>query len=220
MSVSINSYESIIKLACEYYDADMPIYFCEGHYNITCDIIALLLQKQEFSIVRTNIKLIEPIMEDGGVIYLSLPLIALLVNTLVELPKNSIEYKEDFNIFDGLNMITEEKSSRNSCFTKANSRPNNISQVLSRTRAADNYNKIASSVIGENVYNSTIVDDSDTFQQFSPIETIRFTQVLRIVLMCAHFYQHYTEKIPYTNHREFKTLEIAKQKIKKNKRKL
>ncbi|AYP97959.1 GrBNV gp60-like protein-like protein [Mauternbach virus] len=218
MSISINSYESVIKMACEYYDSDMPIYFCEGHYNIACDIVALLLQKQEFSMVRTNIKLLEPIMEYGGVIYFSLPLIALLVNTLVELPKNSIEYNENFNIFDGLNMITEEKSSRNSCFTKANSRPNNIAQVLNRNQSAQNYNKIASSVVGANVYNATIVDDHDMFQQFTPVETIRFTQVLRLVLMCAHFYQHYTEKTEYTTHRGFKKLEIAKQKSKKNKR--
>ncbi|AQN78607.1 ACH96210.1 GrBNV gp60-like protein [Kallithea virus] len=213
MSVSLDSYESVVKMTCEYYDSEMPLYFNEGHYNIACDIIALLLQKQEFSIVRTNLKLLEPIMENGGVIYMSLPLIALLVNSLVDLPQNSVEFVNNFNIFDGLNMITEDRSSQRSCYAKANRRPSSMSSVIVRNQNVQNYNKIVSSAIGKNVYNIEPIDDSNNIQQFSPTETIRFTQTLRIVLMCAHFYQHYIGNIPYNDHSTFQALEIAHRPI-------
>lgn len=109
MSISTKSFESIIDLAQKYYDQHMPLYFVDEHIDMICDIILLLMQQKTIKIVRTMSMLLEPVVENNGIIYISIPLVGLLINESVELPKNNVEFVSNFDIFNGLNYGIENK---------------------------------------------------------------------------------------------------------------
>lgn len=176
MSISTKSYESIILLAKSYYNEYAPLYFTDDHVEITCDIILLLLQTKTIRLVKTMIILLEPIVENDGVVYISIPLLAKLINAPIEMPNNKVEIvSKEFDIFESLKFGIElEKSKNEKCF-----------------------------------YSDETVDE------FTPHQRIRFTHMIRIAFMCSHFFQHYSEKIPYTTHNSsLNHLEMAAQKIK------
>lgn len=242
MSISIDSYESIVNLVCQYYDRNLPVYFTDAHYNITCDVIARLLQKPEFSIVRTRIKLYEPIIENGGVIYISLPLLGMLVNLPVNLPTNNVQFVDNFDIFHGL-IPMDPQQTRNQCYRRAHRpsmsddstfspsillKPSSSSSAaaLHKTKKSKSikfkrpkkrFGEFDINYMPEQQYqlvmnarkNIERKNNNDIFGQMSGNEVIRFTQLLRIILACTHFYQHYSENIPYNDHTNFKQLEIA-----------
>lgn len=171
MSISTESWESTIALVKQYYDKSLPLYYSEEHFELTCQIIGLFLRKKSFIVVRTSVVLPEPIVCFNDDLYISIPLVALLVNKTVELPPNKVEFVEKVDLFDGLIPMVQKELPY--CLNK----PGYLEE---------NFN-----------------------EQFNFEETIRFTQILRIVLMCGHFYQHYTKKIPYTKHKNFKSIEMA-----------
>lgn len=180
MSISVNSWESLVDLVSLYYDRNLPVYFDEKHVLLTCDIIAILLNRRDFPIIKTNVVLNEPIVAYENCIFLSIPLIALLVNKTVDMPPNKVEFVENFNIFDGLkSFVQTNENLKSTC----------------RTSAADN-----------------ILNNSST------TETVRFTQMLRIMIMCSHFHQHYIKQIPFTCHKNFNMIEVAKISKSANKR--
>lgn len=171
MSISTESWESIISLVNHFYDKNIPVYYTEAHLDLTCKILALFLKQQSFHVVRTNVVLTEPLITYQNAIFLSVPLIALLVNKTVELPSNMVEFVENVDLFDGLKPLIQQDLSY--CIDKPG-------------------------------YSEEILE-----QQFSLEETVRFTQILRIIVMCGHFYQHYSQKIPFHSHVNFKNIEIA-----------
>lgn len=116
MSISTQSYESIINLATRYYDQHMPLYFVYEHIDVTCDIILLLLQRKTIKLVRTMSMLLEPIIENDNIIYISIPLVAFLINAPVELPKNTVEFVKDFDIFKGLDYGVKNEEEQYKCF--------------------------------------------------------------------------------------------------------
>nr|DBA13120.1 TPA: gp60-like protein [Oryctes rhinoceros nudivirus] len=123
MSISVQSYESIVNLAAKFYDPNIALYFVNEHVDLTCDIILLLLQRKTIKLVRTMTMLLEPIVENSGMIFISIPLLAMLINEPVELPKNTVEFVDDFDIFKGLKHgveNTEPKSSLLSCMNNNN----------------------------------------------------------------------------------------------------
>ncbi|ATY70239.1 GrBNV gp60-like protein [Tomelloso virus] len=115
MSISTQSYESIFKLAQAFYDPNMPLYFINEHIDMTCDVILLLLQCKTIKLVKTNMILQEPIVENNNIVYISVPLVAQLVNDCVELPKNNVEFLKDehFDIFKELNYGVKTDDSKN-----------------------------------------------------------------------------------------------------------
>lgn len=116
MSVSTQSYESIIKLATIFYDPNMPLYFVHRHIEMTCDVLLLLLQQKTMKLVVTTSILLEPIIENNGIIYISTPLLGLLINELVELPKNTVDFVDNFDIFKDLDYGVSNKDETYSCF--------------------------------------------------------------------------------------------------------
>lgn len=159
MSLSTQSYESILMLASRYYNQHLPLYFANEHIDLVCNILLLLLQEKSLNIVQTTSILLEPIVENNNIIYISIPLLGLLINAPVELPKNTVEFVKDFDIFKGLDYGAKVDESRKSVF---------------------NFN-----------------GDSD---DFTPSVRIRFMHMIRLVFACSHFYEHYQNKTPYTEH--------------------
>lgn len=102
MSVSTQSYEGLIKLATTFYDPYLPLYYDNLHIDKTCEVLLFLLREKSIKIVTTFNILMEPIVDNKGIIYISIPLLALLINESVELPKNSVDFVEKFDIFEGL----------------------------------------------------------------------------------------------------------------------
>lgn len=102
MSVSLSSYESIVALVKQYYDPHMPCYYDQKHYDVLVQILGVLLQDQEYRLVETNVTMLEPITESSNYIYISIPLLAQLVNMPVEQPKAKIEFIQQFDLFRAL----------------------------------------------------------------------------------------------------------------------
>lgn len=171
MSISTESWESTITLVKQYYDKSLPLYFSDEHFDLICQIIGVFLRQKSFIVVRTSVVLPEPIVCFNNDIYISIPLVALLINKTIDLPPNKVEFVEKVDLFDGLIPMVQKELPY--CMNKAS-------------------------------YMDEKFEDQFNFE-----ETVRFTQILRIVLMCGHFYQHYTKKIPYTTHVNFKSIEMA-----------
>ena len=52
-----------------------------------------------------------------------------------------------------------------------------------------------------------------TKEPFNEDEYVKFVNVVRLVIMVFHWYQHYKYEIPYTDHAKFKIPEIANRKF-------
>lgn len=103
MSLAVDSYESVVKLAQSFYDEHAPIIFDDWHLNVMCDILALLLQKKELPIIQTCVILKEIIVEHQNVLYISIPLLAKYINEPVDIPQSSVKFVDAFDVFDAIN---------------------------------------------------------------------------------------------------------------------
>lgn len=104
MSVSASSYESILLLVQTFFDDRIPCYYTDQHTQISIEMIKTLLQEYEYDIVKTQCMMLEPITSKGRYIYISEPMVALLVNKTVQTPPTKIEFIKNFNIFDDLDV--------------------------------------------------------------------------------------------------------------------
>lgn len=170
MSISSQSWESVIDLVNRFYDKHLPLYYTNMHIELTCNVLAMFLNKRNLQVVCTNVSLVEPIQYNSSTVFLSIPLIASLVNRNVDLPPNRVEFINKIDIFDGLKALVNED--------------------VDCTQSSYANTKLLN-------------------EQFNDEETIRFTHILRIVIMCSHFYQHYVTKIPFDSHENFKNIELA-----------
>lgn len=185
MSTSFASYESLVHLMNCNYDPNLPVYYSDGHLNIVVNILQLMLN--DFECVVTSVPMQEPLVEFGRTVYVSLPLVAQLVNMNVDLPKERVTITRNFNIFQGMRASTRPvKNSIQKCF--------------------ENYGRGDDDDTDADTSNSNV-----SKSQFSTIEMTRIVQILRLVMMCAHFNQHHKRKhtTPYQRHDDFDELELA-----------
>lgn len=52
-------------------------------------------------------------------------------------------------------------------------------------------------------------DNAERDVLLSEDDIVRFTHTIRLVVMAAHWYQHYSKSIPYTDHSSFRPIEFA-----------
>lgn len=201
MSISTESYESIINLARLYQNEETPFFYDnDAHLGITCDMLILLLQKAEIKIVCTNVILDEPIVAHEDIFFICIPLLALLVNAPIKLPQNKLQFtSESFDIFQHLKFPTPGVAVPT------------IGDELNKIYSADSEDDYSNNLLRRSVI--VDYDFSLTAKNYMPHAYIRFTQMLRITVMCVHFLQHYKRKIPYRDHSTFNTLESAKKII-------
>lgn len=185
MSTSFDSYESLVYLMNCHYDKNLPSHYTDRHLDIVVSILQLMMSYNEFQCVVTRVPLQEPIVEYGSTIYISVPLVATLINFNVDLPKERITFTRNFNIFQGVKKPKKVKNSLQQCYQ--NYKNND-------TRANDNDDNRASSAA-----------------RTSAVEMTRIVQLLRLVMMCAHFYQHHKRRHtpPYLKHDDFDEIELA-----------
>lgn len=198
MSTSFSSFESLVYIMNTQYDPSLPAYYVPQHIEIVKNVIHIMMRHQEMEVVVTNITLQEPIIANRNIIYISVPLVAMLVNLNISLPKEHVKITTNFNIFQNIRPRIRAQNSNRDC-------------VINYQRGIYGNNTNADS----SEYNTT-----PRGPQFTSIEITRIVQLLRIVQMCAHFYQHYTLKHspPYLRHDDFEPLELAhltKEKLRK-----
>lgn len=203
MSTSFSSFESLIYIMNSQYDENLPPYYVIKHIDIVVNVIHMMMQYREMQVVVTNVMLQEPIIANGSTIYISVPLVAMLVNLNVALPKEHVKFATNFNIFKNIRTPQQNTSTRQCIINyERGIRPEN-----SDDEDDNNYD-----------------DNTPLGVQFTSIQITRIVQLLRLVLMCAHFYQHYTleHPTPYLKHSDFAPLELAhliKEKNRKRSRK-
>lgn len=110
MSVSTKSFESMINLAQRFYNPNLECYYVDEYFDITCQLLSVIIRKNQFSVVPTNVPMPETITcDEDGVIYICIPFLAQLVNTNIQPTLNKVEYVDHFNIFEGLRAVIHEK---------------------------------------------------------------------------------------------------------------
>lgn len=186
MSVSYSSWESIIELTNKFYDPSLQLYYTTDHINLLCNILAHIAGLTSFEVVQTKVPLLEPIILNQNLVFISIPLVAKFINLPIELPQNRVNYIRNIDIFDNLMGVVQEVRD---CVQK----PSN-----------------------EQITVKTLNHRSSTLEclqmQYSMDDTIRFMQTLRLVLMAAHYTQHINQNIPFNSHKNFKFIECATRK--------
>lgn len=186
MSVSYSSWESIIELTNKFYDSSLQLFYTAEHLNVLCNILAYIGGLTSFEVVQTKVPLLEPIVLNQNLVFISLPLVAKFINLPVELPQNRVNYVRNINIFDNLMGVVREVRD---CVQK----PSN-----------------------ERIHVKTLNHRSSTLEclqaQYSIDDMVRFIQTLRLVLMAAHYTQHINQGIPFNSHKNFKFIECAVRK--------
>lgn len=187
MSTSFSSFESLVHIMNTYYDVTLPPYYVPRHLDIVVNVIHQMVRYKEIEVVVTSVILQEPIVANGDRIFISVPLVAMLVNLNVALPKEQVKFAKNFNIFQNMSNESKVKTS-------------------SSSQCVVNYQRGRSAAVDQ--------ADNEAMPlgvQFTSIEMTRIVQLLRLVTMCAHFYQHYKLKHapPYTQHKDFDPVELA-----------
>lgn len=102
MSVSYSSWESIIDLTNRFYTPSMQLFYTHDHIHILCNIIAHIGGFESFEYVITRVPLLEPIVQQNDIVFISKPLVAKYINMAIEIPQNRVNYVHNINIFDSL----------------------------------------------------------------------------------------------------------------------
>lgn len=171
MSVSLQSYESIVDTANKFYHKNLPLrYSQQDHVPILLNIIGYIMHERTLSVVFTSVQLIEPIYHIDKTIIISKSLLAFYMNQPVRIDNEKVMLKEDVDLFDGLLLGSERPLVDSTCMR---------------------------------------LGQADLTDRFSDDEFVRFTYVLRLVLLVAHWHQHYSKSIPYKDHSRFRMPELA-----------
>lgn len=186
MSVSYISWESIIELTNKFYDPTLQLFYTAEHLNVLCNILAHIGGLTSFEVVQTKVPLLEPIILNQNLVFISVPLVAKYINLPVELPQNRVNYVKNINIFDSLMGVVRE--------------------VRDCVQAPSNEKNVV----------KTLNHRSSTLQclqmQYSLDDMVRFMHTLRLVLMAAHYTQHINQGLPFNTHKNFKFIECAVRK--------
>lgn len=184
MSISYSSWESIIELTNKFYDPTLQLFYTAEHLNLLCNILAHIGGLTSFEYVQTRVPLLEPIILNQNLVFISVPLVAKFINLPVELPQNRVNYVRNINIFDNIMGVVREVRD---CVQQ----PTNVKTLNHRSNTLECLQ-----------------------MQYSIDDTVRFMQTLRLVLMAAHYMHHINQNIPFNTHKNFKFIECAVQKRK------
>lgn len=102
MSVSDSSWESILELAEKFYDRNLKLYYTTDHLDVILKILTYISNVKDVMYVFTRVTLIEPLMTYDNLLYISIPLVAELINLPVNLPQARIKFIKNVNIFESL----------------------------------------------------------------------------------------------------------------------
>jgi hypothetical protein len=103
MSIALDSFESVLRLAMCYYDEYAPLYFDKHYLDLLNACLGLITQKKEQLLVMTRVTLSDVISLHEEAIYISMPLLVEYVNLPIEIPVSAVTFVNNFNIFDAIN---------------------------------------------------------------------------------------------------------------------
>jgi hypothetical protein len=217
MSVTLASFESVLDMVKRFYDPNLPVIYSTRHIEILLDMIGFVIHERQFPVICTTIPLAEPIYAVDNTIIVSRPLLAYYINQPVQMPQMNVEFVKNVDIFaDIIPSLTNKTKTDDDDDDDDN---DNSGDTVSYPLYAIANNK------DDGVYHRStrrLVNDRGgcpRFEQdmlgkrFSEEENVRFAHTVKLVLLVAHWEQHYKRHIPYTNHTNFHNIDIGNQKM-------
>nr|AHW98252.1 GrBNV_gp60-like protein [Nilaparvata lugens endogenous nudivirus] len=190
-----DSWESITEQVELVFRKDHDPFFTKNYLDIITRIIGTLLGRTKIMIVETALVLPEPICTIKKYVYLSIPLIALYINQPVQLPDTRARVCKNFNIFEAVQMI-ERKSKKHQRTTNAHGKHIiDFTTYSNKTLFEDN---------SHDIYTDT----------YTANDMVVLVQLYCIVIMIQHWWKHHTLGTVPPSHRNFRAIELAKQKRK------
>lgn len=198
MSVSLRSVESILEIASRFYRKNLPLaYSQQAHISILLDIIGYVIHELAFPVVITSVPLAEPIFHLDKTIILSKSLIAYYMNQPIITDTGSVTLRRNVDLFDDLFDGGGGGGAEQTATTDAKTR----SATKPPSSSSSSRSTIKTACLRANRL--------DLSERFDELEYIRFANIVKLVVMVAHWYQHYAKSIPYTDHSRFRSFELA-----------
>ena len=214
MSVTLQSFESILDTVKRFYDPALPTSYSTRHMEILLNMIGMVIHEQQFSILCTTVSLIEPIYFRDNIIIISRPLLAYYINQPVEAPPMNVKFIKNIDLFDELipSLVKPDDDDDDD--------ETSIDAVVNKPIETYPLWGVSSNTGGGGIYNDSIKPihdqgrcqrfEQDMFgKRFSEEENVRFTHIVRLALLVAHWEQHYKRGIPYASHKNFYNIDIG-----------
>lgn len=229
MSVSTASYESIWRIVKHFDNSELPITYTSNYINLICEILCLILGEKKIEYILCLSVLQEPLTFNRGLVHISIPLIAQLINAPVKFAPKEIKIIDQFDIFAELNRTyKEEKKTKKelhlACIQDGTLRSRRNFIKPSFGCCIDDSDQEETPII-KNDEGDMIKKTGASAEKFglfsakrskldmrTESDEVRIIILLRIVIMCAHFKEHVANKTPFDNHRNFKKIEVAVRK--------
>lgn len=200
MSVSLDSWEGVANTVGRYFAKSLPPYYTSRYIEIAVEIIGDLLGKTTYAYVETCVSLPEPIWQDRGVVFLSVPMISLLINQPVRVPQDRVKYVSRFDIFDSVEVYDDTRRGSTATSSRHERKKFKKQNAYGTAGAAYVVSWTAPTFADRSPPDEFGLDESDV--------TV-LVQTFRLVLMVSHWYQHRTRKTTYRDHDKFCEIEMA-----------
>lgn len=148
-------------------------------------MISQAIGKSSYTVVYSALPLIEPIRFFNDIVYISLPLLALLVNESPEIRAHRDKFIKNFDVFNESNFIEPHE---------------NTNEDIRDTQTAFQIRKIVSGANAHSKLENCLLTRQSICQRLI---------LLRLGFAVAHFQQHYLKKIPYNEHPRDKFHQIS-----------
>lgn len=202
MSVSLESWEGVANTVGRYFTKSLPPYYTSRYIEMAVEIIGDLLGKTSYSYVETCVSLPEPIWQEKGVLFFSVPMMSLFINQPVQLPQDKVRYVSHFDIFDRVEVYDDGRSRRDGVG------PSRDKRKRKKPNGPDYADEPAYGVTWNTPMFAGPHSQPDDFGLNESDVTV-LVQMFRLVLMVGHWYQHHTRGTSYRDHDGFQEIEMA-----------
>lgn len=170
----LSTCENIWKMCSVYYNDNLRTRFHDEWLTIFQNMIAQAIGKSSYTVVYSALPLIEPIRFFNDTVYISLPLLALLVNETPEIRTHRDKFIKNFDVFNETDIQQQ-----------------NNNEDIRDTQTAFQIRRIASGANTHSRLENCLLTRQSICQRLI---------LLRLGFAVAHFQQHYLKNIPYNEH--------------------
>lgn len=211
MSFELNSFEKIAQLASEFYFPDLTETYDRGIY---CTIIFHLVNKIApdtiNQIMTTRVILPEIIWLQKKTLLLSEPLLIKLLNKPIKIQKAYTEYIDNFDIFN-FSKIKCKKANNDNLFDVLESSSKVINQKRPVYSSAKVLKWCTKRIVERNKLG--IHQMQQYSSELSEHETVCMIQLIRLICVVRHWFQHYCNDNDFMNHQNFSKLQFSDIKL-------
>lgn len=208
MSRSSASCEAVVELLSRYYDETMPLYFSDGHVQLLQQLLLDLSPTASLKATTTQVLTVEPIVYRSPtdlIAIISIPLIGQLVQHTVEMPADNLEF-----VIGGINLLSDARVKATSSTTGRRRRDGDYDD--NDDAADDDDTTDDTSCSGSEELDEVHIDEAT--EDYQPIQRnavlvvrkmadlnrdqrYRMVQLMRLVLVAIHFWEHYNRDVPF-----------------------